>query len=215
MKKITLLFIAFQCYFAIAQTKEEQMEIVKNYDIEAIKQLENRIKNKNKKIQEEIDAFLNSNKDAKRVMRSGNKNYYLDRIIDGKPIYITTDNVNSAKATRTNFLHNGGALGLNLEGQNMTIGIWDEGVARVSHFEFRESASSTTSRVTTPGDHGLIRTDYVTLGGGGGNGGGGNSQIIPSNLVVNVTIQGQDAQNPNGDGSCCRFGLGHSLQNRF
>ncbi len=38
-------------------------------------------------------------------------------------------------------------------------------------------------------------------GGGGGNGGGGNAQIIPSNLVVNVTIQGQDAQNPNGDGS--------------
>ncbi len=161
MKKITLLFIAFQCYFAIAQTKEEQMEIVKNYDIEAIKQLENRIKNKNKKIQEEIDAFLNSNKDAKRVMRSGNKNYYLDRIIDGKPIYITTDNVNSAKATRTNFLHNGGALGLNLEGQNMTIGIWDEGVARVSHFEFRESASSTTSRVTTPDNTG---TNYNSHG---------------------------------------------------
>jgi hypothetical protein len=38
-------------------------------------------------------------------------------------------------------------------------------------------------------------------GGGGGNGGGGNAQIIPSNLVVNVTIQGLDAQNPNGDGS--------------
>jgi hypothetical protein len=42
---------------------------------------------------------------------------------------------------------------------------------------------------------------FVRDNGGGGNGGGGNSQIIPSNLVVNVTIQGQDAQNPNGDGS--------------
>ena len=38
-------------------------------------------------------------------------------------------------------------------------------------------------------------------GGGGGNDNDGTEQIIPSNLVVNVTIQGQDAQNPNGDGS--------------
>lgn len=43
--------------------------------------------------------------------------------------------------------------------------------------------------------------DGGSSGGGGGNGGGGNSQIIPSNLVVNITIQGQDDQNPNGDGS--------------
>jgi hypothetical protein len=38
-------------------------------------------------------------------------------------------------------------------------------------------------------------------GGGGGNDNDGTEQIIPSNLVVNVTIQGQDPQNPNGDGS--------------
>lgn len=38
-------------------------------------------------------------------------------------------------------------------------------------------------------------------GGGGNNGGGGSEQVIPSNLVVNVTIEGQDDQNPNGDGS--------------
>ena len=43
----------------------------------------------------------------------------------------------------------------------MTIGIWDEGVARVSHFEFRESASSTTSRVTTPDNTG---TNYNSHG---------------------------------------------------
>jgi len=36
---------------------------------------------------------------------------------------------------------------------------------------------------------------------GGGDGGGGNSQIIPSNLVANVTIQGQSEDEPFGDGS--------------
>ena len=161
MKKITLLFIAFQCFIVTSQTKEERKQIIKNYDIEAIKELETRIKNKNKKVEERINTYLKNNSSAERVFTSGNKNYYLDDIIDGKPIYITTDNVNSAKATRTNFLHNGGALGLNLEGQNMIIGIWDEGVARVTHYDFRESASSTTSRVTTPDQTG---TNYNSHG---------------------------------------------------
>ena len=150
MKKITLLFIAFQCFFVMSQTDEERLQIIKNYDVEAIKNLETKFKNKNKENEERINAFLNNNKTTKRIKRSGGKNYHLARIIDGKPIYITTDNANSAKATRTDFLHNGGDLGLNLEGQNMLIGIWDEGIARVTHYEFKESDSSTESRVTTP-----------------------------------------------------------------
>ena len=38
MKKITLLYIAFQCFIVTSQTKEERKQIIKNYDIEAIKE---------------------------------------------------------------------------------------------------------------------------------------------------------------------------------
>ena len=48
-----------------------------------------------------------------------------------------------------------------------------------------------------------VLTFSCSSGGDSGSSGGGNNgqQVIPSNLVVNVTIQGQDDQNPNGDGS--------------
>ncbi len=55
---------------------------------------------------------------------------------DGKPIYFTTYNVDAARSTRTNFLHSGGGLGLNVEGQNMTAHVWDSGLALASHQEY-------------------------------------------------------------------------------
>ena len=147
MKNTALFLFAFSFLVATSQTLEEQKEITENYNLEALDELETRLIRENEEINEEINTFLKKNKTVKKIIKSGNKNYYIAKIIDGKPIYITTDNVNSAKATRTNFLHNGGGLGLNLEGQNMNIGIWDEGIARVTHFEFRESDTSSTSRV--------------------------------------------------------------------
>ena len=57
------------------------------------------------------------------------------------------------------------------------------------------SLSALTFSCSSGGDSGS------SGGGGGNNGGGGSQQVIPSNLVVNVTIEGQDDQNPNGDGS--------------
>ena len=155
MKKTTLLLISISFFISSAQTLEERKKIIKNYDIDAIEKLEIRLKNENEKVEESINKFLKENKTFKRVIRSGNKNYHLARIIDGRPVYQTTDNVNSAKATRTNFLHSGGGLGINLEGQDMFIGIWDEGIARMTHYEFRESDTSTTSRVEN-GDGGSI-----------------------------------------------------------
>jgi subtilisin-like proprotein convertase family protein len=55
---------------------------------------------------------------------------------DGYPIYYSTDNVNAAKSTRTNHLHSGGSLGLNLEGQGMTVRVWDGGRVRATHNAF-------------------------------------------------------------------------------
>ena len=47
----------------------------------------------------------------------------------GNPLYFSTDNVGAALTTRANRLNTGGSLGLTLDGQNMTIGIWD-GIGR-------------------------------------------------------------------------------------
>jgi len=55
---------------------------------------------------------------------------------DGYPMYFSTDNVAAARTTRTNFLHSGGAMGLNLNGENMTVRVWDGGTVRASHNAF-------------------------------------------------------------------------------
>ncbi|WP_298221031.1 S8 family serine peptidase [Flavobacterium sp.] len=52
---------------------------------------------------------------------------------NNNPIYFTTDNVGAALTTRANRLNSGGSLGLSLDGQNMTIGIWDGGKVRDTH----------------------------------------------------------------------------------
>ena len=52
---------------------------------------------------------------------------------NNNPIYFTTDNVGAAITTRANKLNSGGSLGLSLDGQNMTIGVWDGGKVRSTH----------------------------------------------------------------------------------
>lgn len=52
---------------------------------------------------------------------------------NNNPIYFTTDNAGAALTTRANRLNSGGSLGLSLDGQNMTIGVWDGGKVRNTH----------------------------------------------------------------------------------
>lgn len=54
----------------------------------------------------------------------------------GMPIYYQTSNEKAAISTRTNFLNNTLTFNGGLLGQNMTIGVWDDGHPRASHQEF-------------------------------------------------------------------------------
>lgn len=55
---------------------------------------------------------------------------------EGRPIYYTTLNTDASYSTRTNHLNTGGSLGLNLEGDDMTVHVWDGGLARSTHQEY-------------------------------------------------------------------------------
>jgi hypothetical protein len=63
---------------------------------------------------------------------------------DGRPVYYTTTNVQSAIAIATDQVRD--VLPWNLDGEGLRIGVWDEGVARRSHPEFLEPDGQ--SRVT-------------------------------------------------------------------
>jgi len=146
-----LVILIFSFLPIFSQTKSQIEEITKNYDKEKISQLAEEFKilsDSNKKKALELAEIYNwpifytdENGSSHELMKVSKNN---------TPIYYKTFNVDAAKSTRANFLHNGGGLGLDIEGQNMTAYVWDEGQARDTHVEFSDASSGPTR--TTMGE---------------------------------------------------------------
>jgi len=69
------------------------------------------------------------------------REFELQKIINGIPMYYITDNFNAAVSVSTNECWPGGISGLNLTGTGVNLGIWDGGKVRNTHIEL-------TGRVT-------------------------------------------------------------------
>lgn len=91
---------------------------------------------KNEVRKSRINSYLKNHPNKKKQFLRNNKDYLLYDVRNGKPIYITTDNLNSAKGTKAIRLQLGGSLGLSLSGENYYIGVWDSGVVEDTHQEF-------------------------------------------------------------------------------
>ncbi|WP_299336918.1 S8 family serine peptidase [uncultured Psychroserpens sp.] len=114
---------------------------------EANKKLYNELVATSNEKSQRVNQFLATNPNVSRYIRtsSGNTATMTD-VIDGKPQYTATYNNEAALATRTSDLQVGGALGLDLDGTGMTVGVWDGGAIQIDHPEFAE-ASGSASRV--------------------------------------------------------------------
>lgn len=150
MKKILLPIIFLVNFSLFSQTDSEKDKIIQSNDVKSLTNLKLIIDKRNKKINQEINEFIKINNSISKSFKTETNFFKIKYIIDNKPVYISTENASEAIATRTNFLHNGGALGLNLEGQNMHIAIWDQGSALSSHQEFADDNVIPNSRVNTP-----------------------------------------------------------------
>lgn len=139
MKKLYLFSVVvalFSCA-VMAQTPDEAKKIVANYDLGKLKERENFYRKKAKAEKEKAIAVARINNWPLVVEgEDGSFSELMKLTPDGYPMYYTTQNVNAARSTRTNFLHNGGGMGLNLEGQGMTVREWDGGAVRASHNAF-------------------------------------------------------------------------------
>ena len=144
MKKFYLFFLIVLSYNStiIAQTLEDTKKIIENYDLIKIKEKEEFFKKKSDIDKQKANAFAKLKSLPIRFVSSDGAINELMRISpNGFPIYFKTDNANSAKTTRTNYLNTGGGLGLDLNGQNMVARVWDGGTVRKTHNLF-------TGRVT-------------------------------------------------------------------
>jgi serine protease AprX len=134
-----------------SQTKNEQEKVVKSYNTTKISVLKNKLKNQKNQRNKAINEFIIKNPNVKKTIRYEDGTVKeIKYIIDNQPIYVETHNTNSARATRTDFLHPGGGLDLNLEGENMIIGVWDGDNVRDTHVEFLNDDLLPSSRITTP-----------------------------------------------------------------
>ncbi len=137
MKKSTQLFL-FSLFLTssmmFAQTLAERQQITSNYDLDKLAQIES-------------DYFAQAAADKQKAMDLAAENGW-EELIElpngglallvgvyetGKPKYLVTHNREGAITTRTNKVHTGGGAGLNLNGENMIVGIWEVGDARLTH----------------------------------------------------------------------------------
>lgn len=142
MSKITLSIFLVITSFCFSQTKEEIKNITKGYNSEWLTDFSKEqtlISNIRK---DEAIRFAKINNLPITFIGKNGSFSEIQKIENGNPIYYSTNNMDAARSTRTNFLHSGGNLGLNIEGQNMTAYVWDGGLARTTHVEFDVSGQS-------------------------------------------------------------------------
>lgn len=151
-KKLNFIYIIVILWSAnlFSQTEVEKKKISATYNMVAIDNLKSTLAEKNRLKENRILTYLKANQGTTRRIKINDKVYAIKDIVDGKPVYRTTHNTNSAKATKTDRLHPGGGLGLNLEGLNMSIGVWDEESVRGTHDEFKDDQAVPQSRVIYP-----------------------------------------------------------------
>lgn len=152
MKTRVLSALLFICgNFVSAQNKSDIDKILKTYDTQKISNLVKEVNERDVFKQNKINVFLLFNASFEREYTKDGRLYEMIDVIDNKPIYRTTDNLLSAVAIRTRYLQPGavpGSLGLNLQGEGLNIGVWDERTALTTHVEFADDNGGT--RIITP-----------------------------------------------------------------
>lgn len=142
-RKVVLSGMLAFCATAVqAQTAAERAEIIRQYDLPLLDSFAAQTARKAAADKAYAIEFARRNNLPVAVQNAGGSTDELIRIDEGGvPIYFTNKNVNAAISTRANYLAPGGGLGLNLTGQNITVGVWDGGGVRTTHQEL-------TGRVT-------------------------------------------------------------------
>lgn len=149
--KLQLSLFFFLIYTSFyAQTKDDVVEITRMYDKSLME--EKIVEFKTIERKRKLEAL-------KKAKIEGWSEFYSDSLgnikeliaitKDGFPLYQSTLNAAAALSTRTNHLHTGGSLGLDLNGQNMTARVWDGGTVRRTHNLFGGRVATVDDPVST------------------------------------------------------------------
>lgn len=132
----SFFILVLNFHFIFAQTNQERLEITSNYDVKFLEDLSLEFSKTYKKDKREAIAYALANDiEVFKPTENGGISV-LEKVIDDEIlIYVQTYNLGSAETINTNLIHPNGSAGLSLDGQDMTLGIWDGGLVRNTHQE--------------------------------------------------------------------------------
>jgi len=135
-KLLTFSFFFIFIGFGFSQTPKQAKEITEKYDIERLKKLESSFEKTFYSEHNNAIRLANHNGWPISYTDDNGTFFKLRKVINGSPIYYRTFNVDAAISTRANYLHNGGSLGLDVEGQGMIAHVWDVSLGLITHQEY-------------------------------------------------------------------------------
>lgn len=148
----TLLMFVFSLS-AIAQTPEQIQKILSKYDLNSLSQLEAQAAFEfNRDRQEALDLAAIYGWAESYETENGGQGLLVG-VLDGNyPLYYETTNKGAGITARVDRVHTGGTAGLDLNGENMLVGVWDGGLVRTTH-ELLENRVTPIDGATTFSDH--------------------------------------------------------------
>ncbi len=136
MKKMYTFFLLISFSVLFSQTKEQLREVIRNTNVEELNKLRTQFNQEYLERQVRINAYLNENPSAKIKTNEDGVGKQIYDVLDNEVWYYSTANRLSAQTARANRLYSGGTLDLNVQGQGMFAGVWDQGPALNTHQEF-------------------------------------------------------------------------------
>ncbi len=129
---LCLLAVVFSLN-TFAQTPQEREQIKSNYDLNYLNQLRVQIESdyENQRQRALEQATLNGWLETYEFEEAG-VGFLID-VVDGQPIYYETMNRGAGITARADRVYTGGSAGLDLNGENMLVGVWDGGLVREGH----------------------------------------------------------------------------------
>lgn len=148
LQSILLTGIFAFCAF-VAQTQTTNVSALQDFSLQKEKEY--------REAQKRVQAYSRQHGVTVLEILSDGTVVQLVDVVNGKPVYIKTDNVGAAITTRAFDLWEGGSSGLELAGDGYDkLGEWDGGAVRRTHQEFNNTAVqrvAQTDGATSLNDH--------------------------------------------------------------
>lgn len=136
MKKIFSFLFLYVSLLGYAQSSDQLKTVLSKTNLESLKSLSIDFNEEYLQREARIKNYLVQNPGESRISRKDGVLSEMYDVVNGEVYYYNTSNRLSAQTARANRLYTGGTLGLNIEGQNMRVGVWDGGLVRNTHQEF-------------------------------------------------------------------------------